>query len=70
MIPKKFMAVSKLPARNIRSTVPVTTDFILNLHQSPLEFDFSSVTIFGVIKVPTPQPPIRRMVGMVIPTTG
>lgn len=62
------MTVSNSPARNMRFIVLVTTDFILNLHQSPFEFDFSRVTIFGLIKFRHLSPPIRRMVGIFIPT--
>ena len=53
----------------MRFIVLVTTDLLLNLHQSPFEFDFSRVTIFGLIKFRHLGPPIRRMVGMIIPTT-
>src|SRR5271155_4809427 len=63
------MAVSNSPARNMRFIVLVTTDFLLNLHPSPFEFDFSRVTIFGLIKFRHLGAPIRRMVGMIIPTT-
>ena len=38
----------------------LTTDFILNLHQSPFEFDFSRVTIFGLTKFQHFDPPGRN----------
>jgi hypothetical protein len=58
------------PARNMRFTVIVTTDFYPESTSESLDLDFSRVTISSL----TPRPPTnqqgRRMVGMIIPTSS